>query len=304
MSNTLAAIAIPAYNAEATIGETLDALQANPALSRIGLVALLDDRSQDRTTEIARVRWSSSVPLEIRRNPENMGQWRTTNTLLARLSEPFEWIFVLHADDVVRPNWLALYFDELPRLPPRIATICSSYESWWPASGRINPGEELPDRPAVHVAGNRAGVLDAIERGCWWHLSGCAIRTEAFRSVGGFDDDLPYLGDWEWLLRCLTKGYGVWYLPRTTMRYRHHEHSVSFHSFRQGRDLRETLLILASMRSQGYLGAAAYRGKVRHLEYQMIRRILVRLLRRDWQSFRDHSTLLIETALGHRLGKV
>src|SRR5262245_7792456 len=96
------AIAIPAYNAATTIGKALKALQANAALSRIALVAMLDDCSQDQTAEVARAHWQSPVPFEVWRNPENMGQWQTTNALIARVADRIEpeWTFILHADDV------------------------------------------------------------------------------------------------------------------------------------------------------------------------------------------------------------
>ena len=177
MASTPVAVAIPAYNAATTIGKTLDALQANPGLSRIALVALLDDCSKDRTAEVARAHWEVAlVLLHIWSNPANMGQWPTTNAVIAKLANGAEWTFILHADDVVKPSWLSLYLDELPRIPRSVASICSSYDVWWPASGRIEPGEECPDRPAVHVAGDRASVLDTLEKGCWWHLSGCALQ--------------------------------------------------------------------------------------------------------------------------------
>jgi GT2 family glycosyltransferase len=294
---TRAAIVIPAYNAATTIGETLESVQANPELSRITLVALLDDLSTDGTGEVARAHWRSQVPLEIWRNPENMGLWQTTNALFARVADRVDWTFILHNDDVVKPNWLSLYLDELPRLPASVATICSSYDDWWSASGRIVTGEEWPDRPPVHVTGDRASVRDTLNRGTWWHVSGCAIRNAAFLDIGAFRPDMPQLGDCEWLLRCLAKGYGVWYLPRTTMLYRLHEGSISSHSFRIARDIKERLQVFAMMRSQGYISDDEHNRKMRDLIRQLARRTLVRAARRDWHSFHHHATLLREIAL-------
>jgi GT2 family glycosyltransferase len=300
---TRAAIAIPAYNAETTIGETLDGLQANPGLSRVALVALLDDCSTDRTAEVARAHWRSPVPLEVWQNAENIGQWRTTNALMARVADRVEpeWTFILHADDVPKPNWLSLYLEELPRVPASVGTVCSSYDYWWPASGRIEAGEEFPDRPAVHVAGDRASVIGTLEKGGWWHLSGCAVRNAAFQQIGGFLPELPHVGDWEWILRCLAKGHGIWYLPRSTALYRQHEQSVSSRSFREGADFKEKLKVLAIMRSLGYLGQHEHDGRVRVLVRQLVRRTLVRGVRGDWYGFRGHSAVLREAVLGRVL---
>src|SRR5439155_4241151 len=84
-----------------------------------------------------------------------------------------------------------------------------------------------------------------LMRGCWWHVSGCAIRIEAFENIGGFDANMPQLGDWEWLLRCLAAGWSVEYVPTTLIRYRQTPASVSSVSFRVDRDIRESLSIIS-----------------------------------------------------------
>jgi GT2 family glycosyltransferase len=304
VTGAYAALAIPAYNAATTIGETLDALQANPGLSRLAAVVLLDDCSADRTAEVARAHWRSPVPLEVWCNQQNMGQWRTTNELITRLAERGEWTFILHADDVVKPHWLSLYLDELPRIPRSVATVCSSYDRWWSSSGRIETGDEHPGSPAIHITGDRESVRDTLESGCWWHLSGCAIRNAAFREIGGFEPDLYYLADWEWLLRCLVKGYGAWYLRRTTMFYRQHERSVTSRSFREGIDIKEKQQVFAAMRSRGYICEVEHKGKVRGLLRQLARRAVVRLARGDWLGFRSHSRLLHDTMVRYMLGRL
>jgi glycosyltransferase involved in cell wall biosynthesis len=304
MTPARVAIAIPAYNARHTIGETLDALQECDRLDDIGLVVLLDDCCTDDTAAVARERWTTVTPLEVWRNANNMGERRTTNAAIARLSDSFEWTFILHADDVVKPLWLSLYLDELGKLPDTVATICSSYDNWWPTAGRIEAGEEEPGVPAVHVPGERSHVLGTLEKGCWWHLSGCGLRNRAFLDIGGFEPDMPQLGDWEWLLRCLVKGYGVWYVPRTTMLYRQHDSSVSSRSFREAQDLREKLRILRSMHVQGYLDEAKLKAQVRRIIRQMARRSLVRGMRGDGYGLRKHASLLMGTGAGYLRGKL
>src|SRR5262245_60172952 len=217
-----AVVLVPAYNASATIVETLCALQCNPDLARIKAVIILDDASQDGTAAAAKSAWRCSVPLEIWSNERNAGQWTTTNSALDRLPADVEWAFILHADDVVKPNWISLYFTAMMNCADDIATICSSYDSWYPDSSRNEPGEEHPENPNILVSGTREAVLDTLNRGCWWHISGCAIRRRAFRQIGDFESSMPYSGDWEWLLRCLAKGFSVLYLPRSTMFYRRH----------------------------------------------------------------------------------
>jgi glycosyltransferase involved in cell wall biosynthesis len=299
-----AVVLIPAYNAAATIAEALDALQANPALDAIKAVIILDDASSDETVRVARSSWRSSVPLEVWSNKVNAGERAITNTALARLPANVEWAFLLHADDVVKLNWISLYLDQITDCSEDVASICSSYDNWYHDTGRVSPGEEYPDRPAVHVRGTRQAVMDTLNRGCWWHLSGCAIRVNAFRRIGDFEPSMPQLGDWEWLIRCLAKGFSVVYLPRSTMLYRQHSSSVSSISFRQARDIREKLRIFTTYRDQGYLSSAEYHQKICSIIYQLSRRALVRAVRCDFMALRCHAVLLGRTSRKYLMGKL
>jgi|SRR5579862_686911 len=297
-------VLIPAYNASATIAETLEALQTNPDLNRIRAVIVLDDASRDGTINVAKLVWRSSVPLEIWSNETNSGERTSTNFGIARLPADVEWAFILHADDVVNSNWISLYLNAIGGCSDDIATICSSYDNWYPESGQIIPGDEYPDRSNVLVRGTRQAVVDTLNMGCWWHLSGCAIRTMAFRQIGGFKVDMPQAGDWEWLLRCLAKGYSVLYLPRSTMRYRQHSSSVSSNSFREARDVKEQVRIFTAFRDQGYFSSADFGKKIRSLLIQLSRRTLIRAMRCDFIGMRYHAGLLCEIGARFALKRI
>jgi glycosyltransferase involved in cell wall biosynthesis len=306
-SDTLAVnavVVIPAYNASSTIGETLGALQGNPELGRVQAVIVLDDCSRDGTADVARSVWRSRVRLEIWSNAENAGERTTVNSGLTKLPANVDWAFILHADDLVKSNWISLYLKEMRGCPEHIASICSSYDVWYPESGRVELGEEFPERPNVVVYGTREAVLGTLNRGCWWHISGCAIRLRAFQQIGAFNPDMPQTGDWEWLLRCLAKGFSVLYLPRSTMLYRQHVGSISSNSFRQARDLKEALRILSDYRKQGYLTPIEYRRRVRALLCQLSRRTLARAMRCDMKSVGHHTSLFTATLARYVLGSI
>jgi GT2 family glycosyltransferase len=288
-----AAVLIPAHNASSTIGSTLQALQCNTEFERVKSVIVLDDASTDGTADVAKAAWQSSVPLEVWRNEQNEGQWRTTTAGLMRLSA--RWAFILHADDMVKPNWISLYLNEMNVCRDDVATICSSYDTWDPETNQINPGEECPGDPSVLVSGTRETVIDTLNRGCWWHISGCAIRTQAFHQIGGFQSNMPYSGDLEWLLRCLASGFSVLYIPRSTMLYRQHSRSVSSNSFRRGLDIEEKLRLFRMYQDRGYLSRTEYRRKLSSVIWLLSRRTVTRALRRDLKASGYHASLLAGT---------
>ena len=124
-----AAIVIPAFNAAATIVETLRAVQACPGVGKLGGVFICDDASTDNTHKLAADAWISAPRLKILQNERRLGERSTVNAAFERLRKDYEWIFILHADDVVKANWLDLYFPRgFPQKPlqsPRASATCA-----------------------------------------------------------------------------------------------------------------------------------------------------------------------------------
>jgi GT2 family glycosyltransferase len=272
-----AAIVIPAFNAAATIGETLRAVQACSGVAKLGGVFVCDDASTDNTPKLAADAWIGRPKLTILQNTQRLGERRTVNAAFERLRKNYEWIFILHADDVVKKNWLDLYFERIKAAKPRVASICSSYDGWYPEDKRIEPGEDDFNRDLEIVRGARESVLGTLRVGCWWHISGCAINVERFFEIGGFQPHMAQLGDFEWLLRCLKLGYDIEYIPRTTMLYRIHSASVSSNSFRRGHDLIERLELLRTYCDENYLTRRECRAMGLRVVYTALKRTVKQL---------------------------
>jgi hypothetical protein len=151
---------------------------------------------------------------------------------------------------VAKSRWLGAMVQQIERALPTVGTVCSSWDNL-NGDGSIVAGEDEPARPAVHVDGSAEAIRSTLLKGCWWHISGCAIRLKAFRDVGEFAEHLAQSSDWAWLLRCLRRGWGVDYIPQTLIVYRQHTASVSSASFRDHRDVVEAFEIIQSF--AGYL---------------------------------------------------
>jgi GT2 family glycosyltransferase len=272
-----AAIVIPAFNAAATIVETLRAVQACPGVAKLGGVFVCDDASTDNTPIVAADAWISMPQLTILQNGQRLGQHGTVNAAFEQLRTRYEWIFILHADDVVKENWLDLYFNRIKAAEQRVASICSSYDCWYPAAKKIESGEDDFSRDLEIVRGARESVLGTLKAGCWWHISGCAIRVERFFEIGGFRPHLDYMADFDWLLRCLKLGYDIEYIPRTTMLYRMHSASVASNSFRRGQDLIERLELFGIYCEENYLTKRELRAVRMRVLYAALKRIAKQL---------------------------
>jgi glycosyltransferase involved in cell wall biosynthesis len=272
-----AAIVIPAFNAAATIVETLRAVQVCPGVAKLGGVFVCDDASTDNTPELAADAWTGMPKLTILQNEDRLGERRTVNAAFERLRGEYDWIFILHADDVVKGNWLDIYFKRINAAGTRVASICSSYDCWYPDAKKIQPGEDDLSRDLEIIRGNRESVLGTLKAGCWWHISGCAIRVDRFFEIGGFRPHMPQLGDFEWLLRCLKLGYDIEYIPRTTMLYRMHPASVSSNSFKRGQDLSERLELFGIYCDERYLTRREFRSVRTRVVYTALKRMIKQL---------------------------
>jgi glycosyltransferase involved in cell wall biosynthesis len=278
------AIVIPAYNAAATIQETLSSIQTQTDLSRVSAVYLADDASADDTVEAARSCWTSDVPLVISANARNRGERATVNDLVGALPDSVNWFLILHADDTAKRDWIAVMAGEADNADLKVISITASYDVLF-EDGRIVPGEDFGLTEAKLIEGTPRSIRATLERGCWFKVSSCAIRVAGFRQLGGFKTDMPQLGDWEFVLRALEAGCKIEYVPMCLSTYRQHQQSVSSRSFREHRDVHEALRILREYRR--YLPRVPMIR--RHLFYlnALARRSAKALLLRDFGRFRS-----------------
>jgi GT2 family glycosyltransferase len=247
MNTVRAVILIPTFNSRETIAATLESIQVQrlPLAECISAVYLADDCSSDDTIEVARAIWHSTVPLWVLPARQNLGERGNINRALELIEHQPEWVLILHSDDVAKQNWLELMIARINACPADTGSICSSWDDRRP-DGTIIPGDDDPGREIEYIAGTINAVVYTLGRGCWWHVSGCAIRKKTLDRIGGFDVGLPQLGDWEWLLRCLAHGWAIEYIPRTLIVYRQHQTTVSSRSFQIDRDIRESLPIICT----------------------------------------------------------
>jgi glycosyltransferase involved in cell wall biosynthesis len=238
------AILIPSYNSAKTIAETLESIQAQGnELRKISAVYLSDDCSLDDTVSIAEAVWKSKTPLKVLRCDENLGERGNVNRAMLIIKKSADWVLLLHSDDIAKPDWARFMISRIDACASNVGSLCSSWDSLM-TDGSVTPGEDNLTRPVEVIDGTPESVRGTLRRGCWWHISGCAIRLSAFEDVGGFELNMPQMGDMEWLLRCLNTGWSVEYIPRTLISYRQHTASVSSASFLRNKDILESLEIV------------------------------------------------------------
>lgn len=237
---------IPTYNNSDTVAETLNSVQLQgQIINKLYTLYIADDGSNDNTISLIEANWKNKIPLHINKGLQNVGQWNNVNRAISSLKgkENLDWVLILHSDDLAKPRWLEMMVTRIENCSENIGSICSSWDDLM-SDGSIKAGEDCPSRQIEVIEGNHEAVRRTLRIGCWWHISGCAIRVQAFEDFGGFNQKFSYQADWEWLLRCLMKGWSIEYIPRTLILYRQHVSSVAHKAFQIHQDLREFMEII------------------------------------------------------------
>jgi GT2 family glycosyltransferase len=241
--NTSIGLIIPSHNRAAAIAATLESIaRQHGGLQAIAAIYVADDRSTDGTPAIAQASWSAPPPLGVLDSPRNLGTYGNVNHALEQVMDRHDWLLFLHDDDIARFDWIARMTERIGQCPASVASVCSSWDVLFDR-GIAEVGEDDPIRTVEVVVSSEAAVRSTLLRGCWWHFSGAAVRVETLRRIGLFDESLPQCADWDWILRCLSRGWNIEYIPRALIRYRQHAGSLSSRSFQTHRDLVENLIL-------------------------------------------------------------
>jgi glycosyltransferase involved in cell wall biosynthesis len=277
------AILIPSYNSADTIAQALDSVQRQlPEDASDISVYMADDGSKDDTIAVARQTWKAQTPLRVIARERNLGQWPNKNGALAEIANHTDWVLLLHSDDFARSEWLAVLLDRISRCPASVGTICSGWKNLR-VENPAGPEDDAPPKIS-QIRGTEESIRLTLLQGCWWLISGCAIRLAAFRDVGPFDAQFSYGGDYEWLLRCLHKGWDVEFVEKNLIFRRSHSGSVAGQSSLRHVDIRDYIRIYNRYAS-ALAPAEIFRLHAKAcftLVRRMARSILNRNVRRFW----------------------
>jgi len=201
-------VVIPCYNAEATLGEQLDAL-AEQRWDEPWEIVLADNRSTDGSLAIAESYASRLPNLRVVDASLRQGQPFALNVgAEAALGEA---IAFCDADDVVGKGWVAAMGSALARhefvaCRTDVAKLNSRAVQKTRRNGQADGVQAYTNPPFLpHAGGGTLGVRRAL------HLE-----------VGGFDESLPTLHDTDYCWRLQERGVALTFVPEALahIRYR------------------------------------------------------------------------------------
>lgn len=196
-------------DAEQTLGATLESLRRQ-SLGEARFI-LVDDGSRDRSAAIATQFCTADSRFAFLTNP-NPGRIRALN--LAVRHADTEYVAILDADDIAHPMWLSDGLAAI-RKAPEFAVI--GFERLFIRDLAAPDWMATAALPEAKVT----DITQSLARGNVIGHSGVLVRMARFIKVGGYDETLAYLEDYDLWIRMACSGgvLGLCNLVRVAKRY-------------------------------------------------------------------------------------
>lgn len=205
----LCTIVIPAYNAARFLEATLDSVVTQTLRDSDAVV--VDDGSQDETGAVA-----GHYPAVRLIRQRNAGVAAARNRGVR--GSHSEWVAFLDADDLWMPEKLRCQFERAQETGAG-AIFCD-------LRFIDIEGQEIPQPPATEVSLEMEPLLMHSERIPQGTSSTLLVRRSVFESVGGYDESLATMADWDLLIR-LRRVTEFAHVPRRLVAYRRYAGSMS-----------------------------------------------------------------------------
>lgn len=201
----LISLVIPAYQAEDTLGETLDAALAQnfEALQ----IVVVDDGSTDKTLEIAQSYASKNANLKVI-HQENKGTGGAYNTGVQNADG--SWISICSADDILYPTALGTLW-AAHEAHPEMSIIASNGDYWY---------EDGKKTPFYNHRLRKSGEIDlkSVLRACFYSV-GALYDKRWYTQVGGYSEGM-FAEDYDFWLRCMMRGARAYYVNEVLSAHR------------------------------------------------------------------------------------
>jgi hypothetical protein len=203
-------VMIPTHNCANYLRETLSSVLAQDPGADLMQIEVIDDHSTKDDPK-AVVEELGANRIAFYQQPENVGKSRNYETCLKRARGQL--IHILHGDDYVLNNFYSKMSQVFDKNPDVGAAFCRSITMnlqghWQGISPLIQEESGI-----VNNFLERMIIRNLI------YTPSIVLKREVYEHLGGFDERLHYVEDWEMWIRAATK-YQFAYLPEVLVAYR------------------------------------------------------------------------------------
>jgi glycosyltransferase involved in cell wall biosynthesis len=186
-------VALPTYNGQAYVRESIDSILAQDTDDFELIVC--DDASTDDTWSI--VESYRGPRCRLLRNEKNQGLFPTLNRLMREAQSPLVHLF--SQDDRMRPDCLSRTCDFAAKHPEVAMIYCHTH--FIDSAGRRAPESLVTDNTPTIVPSLLAAQIMFYFGSIAGNIANVSLRKTAFEEVGEFREDLEVSGDYEYWTR-------------------------------------------------------------------------------------------------------
>jgi hypothetical protein len=230
-------VVLPTYNGSRYIRESVESVLAQDT-DDFDLI-ICDDGSSDKT-------WSLLQPYagprcRLLRNERNRGLFPTLNRLIGEA--PSAWVHLWSQDDRMLPGCLRRTCDFAAE-HPEVGMIYSRMRFIDEAGNFVSEGKDDPT-PSVLSSVFAARIMYFFGS-ISGNIANVSLRTDVFRELGPFREDLKVSGDYEYWVR-LSGQYPIGFLPEPLIELREHrgqfsrQHTSALQFITENREIRQIL---------------------------------------------------------------
>ena len=234
-------VVIPSYNCAKYLKQTLKSVLVQDLGEAIMEIIVVDDHSTKDNPELI-VKEFGQGRVKFYRQSKNVG--KSSNYALGIIKSKGKYIHLLHGDDTVNQGFYKAITDLFKEYPKASAAFCRcNYVN--AQSNKIGETELLLSKSGI--------INNFLERIAVWQLiqpPSIVFKREVYETLGGFDNRLEYIEDWEFYVRAALN-YKFIYSPDSLANYRVFPENSSSKSIKGGKRVKTIEQVLSIM--DGYL---------------------------------------------------
>lgn len=185
----LVSIILPTFNRAKSIEKSIKSI-LNQTFKDFELI-IVDDGSNDNTEEVVSNFKDSRIILL--KNSVNKGQSAARNIGIKNINKDSKFIGFQDSDDIWIKNKLELQIRTFKKSPKNVGVVFCSYKKiYHNKTYELIPSQKIPEIGDMYyklLESSFIGTPTAI------------IKKQCIEKVGGFDESLTYLEDWEFFIR-------------------------------------------------------------------------------------------------------
>lgn len=232
-------VMIPTYNCVKYLRETLKSVLAQDPGSEVMQIEVIDDCSTKDNPQ-AVVEELGQGRVGFYRQPYNVGHTKNFETCLKRSRGKL--IHQLHGDDCVQDGFyrkMQRAFEDNPNIGAAFCRyIYMDEHSHWQTISAL----EQTESGILNNWLEKIAVKQRIQ------TPSIVVRREVYEKLGGFDNRLSWVEDWEMWVR-IAADYSIWYEVEPLALYRTHSASNTGRYIRTGENIRDVCRCIEILKS-------------------------------------------------------